>query len=88
MPLGEVLVRMGIVSREDLQTALARKMGYPLVNLDAFPFEAEALRKLHYAVAARVQVMPLLIRDGRLVVALDDPCAAAPRSTRSSSTPR
>jgi type II secretory ATPase GspE/PulE/Tfp pilus assembly ATPase PilB-like protein len=73
VPLGEVLVRMGVVSRDDLQTALARKMGYPLVNLDAFPAEVEALRSLSYTVASRLRVMPLLIRDGRLVVALDDP---------------
>ncbi|MDQ2735524.1 MAG: Flp pilus assembly complex ATPase component TadA [Pseudomonadota bacterium] len=77
VPLGEVLVRMRVVSRDDLQTALARKMGYPLVNLDAFPAEPEALRKLSYAVAARLRVMPLLIRDGRLVVALDDPSRRA-----------
>ncbi|MEP7303365.1 MAG: ATPase, T2SS/T4P/T4SS family, partial [Caldimonas sp.] len=77
VPLGEVLVRMGVVSRDDLQTALARKMGYPLVNLDAFPAEPEALRKLTYAVAGRLRVMPLLIRDGRLVVALDDPSRRA-----------
>jgi type II secretory ATPase GspE/PulE/Tfp pilus assembly ATPase PilB-like protein len=77
VPLGEVLVRMGVVSRDDLQTALARKMGYPLVNLDAFPVESEALRKLNYAVAARLRVMPLLIREGRLVVALDDPSRRA-----------
>ncbi len=77
VPLGEVLVRMGVVSREDLQTALARKMGYPLVDLDAFPVEPEALRKLAYAVASRLRVMPLLIRDGRLVVALDDPSRRA-----------
>ncbi|HEX3139300.1 MAG TPA: ATPase, T2SS/T4P/T4SS family [Rhizobacter sp.] len=73
VPLGELLVRMGMVSREDLQTALARKMGYPLVNLDAFPFEDEAIRKLPYSVAVRVQVMPLMIREGRLVIAMDDP---------------
>ncbi len=73
VPLGELLVKMGIVSREDLQTALARKMGYPLVNLDAFPFEDDAVRKLPYSVALRVQVMPLMIREGRLVIALDDP---------------
>ena len=64
----------------DLQTALARKMGYPLVDLDAFPVEAKALRKLPYGVAARLRVMPLLVRDGRLVVALDDP--VAPRRRR------
>ena len=77
VPLGEMLVRMGIVSRDDLQTALARKMGYPLVNPDAFPAETAALRKLDYGVAARLRVMPLLIRDGRLIVALDDPSRRA-----------
>ena len=73
VPLGELLVRMGVVSRADLQVALARKMGYPLVDIDTFPAEAEALRKLGYAVAVRLKVMPLLVRDGRLVIALDDP---------------
>ncbi len=73
VPLGELLVRMGMVSREDLQTALARKMGFPLVSLEAFPFEEEALRKLPYSVAVRVQVMPLMMREGRLVIAMDDP---------------
>jgi len=73
VPLGELLVRMGTVSREDLQTALARKMGYPVVNVNAFPVETEALRKLPYAAAARLQVLPLLIREGRLVIAIDDP---------------
>ena len=77
VPLGEVLVRMKVVSRNDLQIALARKMGYPLVNLEAFPVEPEALRKLNYAVASRLRVMPLLISGGRLVVALDDPSRRA-----------
>ncbi len=73
VPLGELLVRMGVVSADDLRTALARKMGYPIVNLDLFPIEADALRRLSYSVALRLQVMPLLVREGRLVVAMNDP---------------
>jgi type II secretory ATPase GspE/PulE/Tfp pilus assembly ATPase PilB-like protein len=73
VPLGELLVRTGVVSREDLQVALSRKMGYPLVDVNSFPIEAEALRRLSYSVAMRLQVLPLLLRDGRLIVALDDP---------------
>ncbi len=73
VPLGELLVRMGAVSRDDLQVALARKMGYPLVDLATFAVEADALRKLPFAVASRLGLMPLIVRDGRLVVALDDP---------------
>ena len=72
-PLGELLVRMGVVSRSDLQLALARKMGYPLVDIDAFPAEAEALRKIPFAMAKRLRFMPLLVRDGRLVIAIEDP---------------
>ncbi len=73
IPLGELLVRSGAVTRAQLQIALARKMGYPLVDLDVFPAEPEALRKISYSAAQRLQVMPLMVHEGRLVVALDDP---------------
>ena len=73
VPLGETLVRMGVVSRGQLQAALVRKMGYPLVNLHLYPPAAEALRKLPHAVARRLQVMPLMLHEGRLIVAIDDP---------------
>jgi len=77
IPLGEVLVQMGVVTREELQLALARKMGYPLVDLAVFPAEPEALAKLSYSVASRLRAMPLLLREGRLVVALEDPSKRA-----------
>ncbi|RZK99277.1 MAG: pilus assembly protein PilB, partial [Rubrivivax sp.] len=73
VPLGELLVTQGLVSRHDLQTALARKMGYPLVDLDKFPIEAEALRKVPFAVAHRLMTVPLLLRDGNLIIAVEDP---------------
>ncbi len=73
IPLGELLVRMGVVTTEDLRVALARKMAYPLVNVDEFPLEVAALSRLTFAVASRLQVVPLLLRGGRMVVAIDDP---------------
>ena len=72
-PLGELLVRSGAVTRAQLQIALVRKMGYPQVDVDAFPAEPDALRKISYTAAQRLQVMPLMIHEGRLIVALDDP---------------
>ena len=77
VPLGELLVRRGLVTRADLQTALARKMGYPLVDVTQFPAETEALSRLPYAVACRVPALPLLLRSGRLVVAVEDPSRPA-----------
>jgi type II secretory ATPase GspE/PulE/Tfp pilus assembly ATPase PilB-like protein len=73
VPLGELLVRLGLVTRQDLMYALARKMGYPLVDLDKFPADPDALYKVPFNVAARLRVAPLLLRDGTLVVALEDP---------------
>ncbi|MEJ7688586.1 MAG: ATPase, T2SS/T4P/T4SS family [Variovorax sp.] len=75
VPLGETLVRMGAVTKADLQAALARKMGYPVVNLQLFPAAAEALRKISHGVARRLQVMPLMMHEGRLILALDDPAS-------------
>ncbi|HET9821938.1 MAG TPA: ATPase, T2SS/T4P/T4SS family [Burkholderiaceae bacterium] len=77
VPLGELLVRNGLVSREDLQLALARKMGYPVVDIREFPIEADAVRALPFALARRVQVLPLLLRNGQLLVAMADPSRRA-----------
>ncbi|HEY9107657.1 MAG TPA: ATPase, T2SS/T4P/T4SS family [Roseateles sp.] len=73
VPLGELLVRRGVISRAQLQSALARKMGYPVVDVENFAVEPDAVRKLPYAVAKRLEVLPLVLRDGRLVVAMEDP---------------
>jgi type II secretory ATPase GspE/PulE/Tfp pilus assembly ATPase PilB-like protein len=77
LPLGELLVREGCVSREDLQTALARKMGYPLVDVEAFPVTPEAVQRVPLALARKLNALPLMQRGDRLVVALEDPSAAA-----------
>ncbi len=73
VPLGELLVRKGYVTRTELQTALARKMGYPLVDVLLFPADAEAVARLPYPIASRVPALPLMLRAGRLVVAVEDP---------------
>lgn len=73
VPLGELLVRRGVISRAQLQSALARKMGYPVVDVEHFTIEPDAVRKLPHAVAKRLEVLPLVLRDGRLVVAMEDP---------------
>ena len=76
-PLGELLVRNGDVAREHLQVALARKMGYPVVDAEAFPVEVEAVQRLPFSVARRMMVLPLLLRGAQLVVAMADPSRRA-----------
>jgi len=73
VPLGELLVQSGQLTRSDLRIALARKMGYPVVDLGQFPLDAEALRRVPQALARRHVILPLLWRNGLLVVAAEDP---------------
>lgn len=76
-PLGELLVNKGLVTRENLQTALAHKMGYPIVDTASFPVENAAVKAVNYAMAERLEILPLILRDGRLVVAMEDPTRRA-----------
>ena len=71
-PLGELLVRQKMITREDLRVALARKMGVPIVDVNQFAPEVDALRKVPFAVAQRLRVIPLLLTDANLVVGIDD----------------
>jgi hypothetical protein len=72
-PLGETLVARGIISRSTLETALAHKMGYPLVNLNAFPVDEIAAKKLAFRMALGARALPLMIDGTRLIVAVDKP---------------
>jgi len=72
-PLGQLLLDKGLVSAADLQTAFARKMGYPFVSLHKFPIDTSALRRVPFALAQRLQVLPLVEQGAALVVAMADP---------------
>ncbi len=71
-PLGELLLLRGLVDVQHLRIALARKLGYPVVDIDHFPVERAVLALLPLAEARRLQVLPLMRRGGRLVVAMND----------------
>lgn len=71
--LGETLVDSGLVSRGDLQTALAHKMGFPLVDLERFPLDPHALALLPQRLAISHRVLPLMLDKERLIVAVDRP---------------
>lgn len=73
VPLGELLVRENMITRANLQTALARKMGYPQVDLQVFPIDLETLRKLPASAALRLEMLPLCLLNGKVVVATADP---------------
>ena len=71
-PLGEELVAAGLLERADLKTALAHKMGYPLVDLARFPVDVQAARKLSQRSMVEHNAFPLAQDGDRLIVAIDD----------------
>lgn len=73
LSLGEVLIRSGRISREALQLAQAQKLGFPAVDADSFPVDPRALQRVPAAMARRLNALPLVLREGRLLVAVEDP---------------
>ncbi len=70
-PLGEALVSAGLITTADLQTALAHKMGYPVVDLLRFPVDEKAVRRLSAAAMHEYRALPLMQQGNRLFVAVD-----------------
>lgn len=71
--LGEILVGMGTVSAEAIFAALAHKFGMPFVLLRNFYIDIGCLNLVPADVAHKHGLIPLLLHNDRLVVAMDDP---------------
>ncbi|HKY92952.1 MAG TPA: ATPase, T2SS/T4P/T4SS family [Nevskiaceae bacterium] len=73
--IGDILIDMGAVTIRTIQIALSDKLGIPFVNVREFPIDPVTLGLLPASVAVRRQALPLLQRDDRLVVAVENPLA-------------
>ena len=76
-PLGDSLVAAGTISPADLRTALAHKMGFPLVDLTRFPIDPAALSRVTKPMAISCRAVPLMLDKERLIVAVDEPARLA-----------
>lgn len=76
-PLGEALVSAGHITSTDLQTALAHKMGYPVVDLLRFAVDAKAVKRFSPAVMNEHRALPLMQDGNRLFVAVDSLASVA-----------
>jgi len=73
--LGRILIDMGLITREQLQTALALRLGIPYVSLELIEIPSSALSLVPTEIAFRYKVVPLGEFTGFLVIALSDPLA-------------
>ena len=73
MPLGELLVEKGILSQEVVQTALAKKLGIPFVNLRQYEISLKIINLVPKELIKRYRVIPLAIYKGKLIIAAENP---------------
>ncbi len=74
LPIGEALVKEGVVTPKQLARALAERNGLDFVDLDLFPIDYGAANLITSAEAKRHQVIPIAFAgEGRLLVATANP---------------
>jgi Type II secretion system (T2SS), protein E, N-terminal domain len=71
--LGEVVVRQGLASEEDIARLLAEQWDLSYVDRASIWFDANALARLSREDAQRIEAMPTRVQDGRVVVAVAEP---------------
>jgi hypothetical protein len=71
--LGQVIVRHGWASEEDIAKVLAEQYELPYLAGESFAVEPEVAERMHPNDARRVEACPVGFVDDSLVVALDDP---------------
>ncbi len=71
--LGEVLVRLGIVTDFEIAKVLAEQTGYPFLDIREIIPESKALIRVPARFAREKNVLPFRIKGERLLVAISDP---------------
>ncbi len=71
--LGELLVEFEFVSQEQVNIALADKLGVPYVSLEDFAVEQFPVSLIPPDIALQYNILPLAIIQGSLVIAMENP---------------
>lgn len=71
--LGQMLIERNLATPEQVHHAVARRLNLPFVRLTDFDFDGHALSLVNAGVARRHGVIPLMLDDENLVVALENP---------------
>ena len=71
--LGQILVELGFISRNDLYFVLAIQSGYPYINLDCCNVEPEILSLIPEEIVRKHQVLPIDKIQDVITVAMVNP---------------
>lgn len=84
--ISELLVSQGTISEDVLYGALSAKFGVPYVRLGEFDVDPGALHLLPQSIVRAYRVLPLMLYQGRVIVAMRDPTNSEALSAISAST--
>jgi type IV pilus assembly protein PilB len=73
LPLGQVLIGLGLITTRHLAEALADQHGLEFIDLGDTTLDAAAVALLPESLAQRYQALPVRIENGMAVVAVADP---------------
>ena len=73
LPLGQVLIGLGLITTRHLAEALADQHGLEFIDLGETTLDAQAVGLLPESLAQRYQALPVRIENGTAVVAVADP---------------
>ena len=71
--IGQVAVRMGLVTQAQVTEALAEQWGMPIVNLEETNIQPNVLEIVPQTMAEMYHIMPISLKNGVLTVAMADP---------------
>ena len=73
MSISEVLISMNVTPEINILSALAERMGYPLIEGNIFIEDADIIKMVPEKIARKHNIIPIKMDKGRLVVAVRDP---------------
>ncbi len=71
--LGSCLMKLGIVSDDEISQVLSRQYGVPSINLKYYEVESSVIKLIPQETAVRYQVVPLSRVGATLTIAMTDP---------------
>lgn len=74
MRLGDILIKNGLITEKQLGRAISAQLGLPMISLDHYSPDPEALNLVPHLVAERLEVIPLSVENGSdLRIAIAEP---------------
>jgi type IV pilus assembly protein PilB len=70
--IGEILIENGLITKEDVDTALAVQQGYPYINVSSYKIEPQILKKISSDLMRKFTFVPLDLVADNLTITMSN----------------